>query len=50
MVSSIFILAHLMGIQLGTWELNGADVLIRSTANVAVYDVRYIITRTHKAR
>ncbi len=35
---------------LGTWEANGGRVLIRSTFSVEVYDIRYVLTRTHKAR
>lgn len=35
---------------LGTWETNGGRVLIRSTYAVEVYDIRYVLTRTHKAR
>ena len=35
---------------LGTWEANGGRVLIRSTHAVQVYDIRYVLTRTHKAR
>jgi|GEM_PF-2380675 len=35
---------------LGTWEANGGSVLIRSTHAVEVYDIRYVLTRTHKAR
>ncbi|WGK66232.1 hypothetical protein [Croceiramulus getboli] len=35
---------------LNTWEANGGTVKIVSTAAAEVYDIRYIITRTHKAR
>lgn len=35
---------------LGTWETNGGRILIRSTHQVEVYDIRYVLTRTHKAR
>lgn len=35
---------------LGTWEANGATVHIKANGNIDVYDVRYVITRTHKAR
>lgn len=35
---------------LGTWEANGGRVLIRTTHSVEVYDIRYVLTRTHKAR
>lgn len=35
---------------LGTWETNGGTVKIVSTAGAEIYDIRYVITRTHKAR
>ena len=35
---------------LNTWETNGGTVKIISTAAVEIYDIRYVITRTHKAR
>ncbi len=35
---------------LNTWEANGGTVKISSTFPVEIYDIRYIITRTHKAR
>lgn len=35
---------------LNTWEANGGRVLIRTTHEVEVYDIRYVLTRTHKAR
>ena len=35
---------------LGTWEANGGTVKIASTAPADIYDIRYVITRTHKAR
>lgn len=35
---------------LDTWENNGGTVKISSTFAVEIYDIRYIITRTHKAR
>ncbi|MGJ8665715.1 MAG: hypothetical protein ACSHW7_05065 [Patiriisocius sp.] len=35
---------------LNTWEANGGRVLIRTTHSVEVYDIRYLLTRTHKAR
>jgi|SRR6056297_268462 len=36
---------------LDTWESNGGTVMIESfNSNIEVYDIRYIITRTHKAR
>ena len=37
------------GYTLGTWETNGAVVKVRSNGSVDLYDVRYVITRTHKA-
>lgn len=38
------------GYTLGTWEANGATVYIRANGAMSVYDIRYLITRTHKAR
>ena len=38
------------GYTLGTWEANGATVYIRANGTMSVYDIRYLITRTHKAR
>ena len=39
------------GYTLGTWETNGGTPKIVSLGGAAeVYDIRYIITRTHKAR
>lgn len=35
---------------LDTWEANGGRVKIVSDAAADVYDIRYVITRTHKAR
>ena len=35
---------------LDTWEANGGTVKIVSTAAAEIYDIRYVITRTHKAR
>lgn len=35
---------------LNTWETNGATVYIRANGPLSVYDIRYVITRTHKAR
>ena len=35
---------------LDTWEANGGTVKIVATAATDIYDIRYIITRTHKAR
>lgn len=35
---------------LDTWEANGGAVKIVSTASADIYDIRYVITRTHKAK
>jgi hypothetical protein len=35
---------------LGTWQANGGRVLIRATDNIEIYGIRYVLTRTHKAR
>ena len=35
---------------LDTWEANGGTIKIVSTASTDIYDIRYVITRTHKAR
>ncbi|WP_452229983.1 hypothetical protein [Lacinutrix sp. MEBiC02404] len=35
---------------LATWELNGGTVKIESDYAAEIYDIRYILTRTHKAR
>ena len=35
---------------LNTWEANGGTVKIVSDASADIYDIRYVITRTHKAR
>jgi hypothetical protein len=35
---------------LDTWEGNGATVYCRANGTASLYDVRYVITRTHKAR
>lgn len=35
---------------LNTWEANGGLVKVVSDADVSIYDIRYVITRTHKAR
>jgi len=39
-----------IGYTLGTWEANGGVVKIRANGSAEIYDVAYIITRTHKAR
>jgi len=38
------------GYTLNTWEANGAVVEVRTDGNAEIYDISYIITRTHKAR
>ena len=35
---------------LDTWEANGATVKVRSDGPLQIYDIRYVIFRTHKAR
>ena len=36
---------------LNTWEANGGTVMIEAfNSNIEVYNIRYLITRTHKAR
>ena len=35
---------------LNTWETNGGTVKIVSDYSADIYDIRYILTRTHKAR
>jgi hypothetical protein len=35
---------------LGTWETNGGTVKIEADNAIDVYDIRYVITRSHKAR
>lgn len=45
-----FYLSSFNAYTLGTWETNGGAVKIKSTANAEIYDIRYVITRTHKAR
>lgn len=37
------------GYTLNTWEANGATVYCRSNGPVNLYDIRYVLTRTHKA-
>jgi hypothetical protein len=34
---------------LDTWEANGAVVKVRANGTCDIYDIRYVITRTHKA-
>ena len=38
------------GYTLGTWETNGATVYVSANGSVDLYDIRYVITRTHKAK
>ena len=38
------------GYTLGTWEANGATVYVRADNTVNLYDIRYVITRTSKAK
>ncbi|TVZ52891.1 hypothetical protein [Dokdonia sp. Hel_I_53] len=45
-----FYLSSFNAYTLGTWEANGGSVIIEATGNVEVYDIRYVLTRTHKAR
>lgn len=45
-----FYLSSFNAYTLGTFEANGGSVKIVSTASVDIYDIRYVITRTHKAR
>ncbi len=35
---------------LDTWEANGGQVEVRTNAGVNIYNIRYVITRTHEAR
>jgi len=37
------------GYTLGTWEANGAATWIEADGACEVYDIRYVITRSHKA-
>jgi len=37
------------GYQLATWATNGATTYIRANGTMDVYDIRFVITRTHKA-
>jgi hypothetical protein len=38
------------GYTLDTWEANGASVYVRANGTASIYGVRYVVTRTHKAR
>lgn len=35
---------------LATWEANGATVYVRANGPVNIYDIRYVLTRTHAAQ
>lgn len=37
------------GYTLGTWEANGATAYVRANGPVSIYDIRYVISRNHKA-
>ncbi|MCF7560890.1 hypothetical protein L3X39_09610 [Sabulilitoribacter multivorans] len=45
-----YYLSSFSGYTLGTWETNGGTVKIESDYSAEIYDIRYVITRTHKAR
>jgi len=45
-----FYLSSFNAYTLNTWELNGGTVKVESDYAAEIYDIRYIITRTHKAR
>ena len=46
-----YILKTVNAYTLDTWESNGGTVMIEAfNSDIEVYDIRYIITRTHKAR
>ncbi|WP_341216258.1 hypothetical protein [uncultured Wocania sp.] len=45
-----FYLSSFNAYTLGTWQANGGTVKIVSDFAAEVYDVRYVLTRTHKAR
>lgn len=45
-----FYLSSFNAYTLDTWEANGGTVKIVATASTDIYDIRYIITRTHKGR
>lgn len=40
----------LMAYTLDTWEANGATVYIRADGPADIYDIRYVISRNHKAK
>lgn len=37
------------GYTLGTWETNGGVIKVLGNGSFDIYDIRYVITRTHKA-
>jgi hypothetical protein len=45
-----YYLSSFSGYNLGTWEANGGTVKIESDNEADIYDIRYVLTRTHKAR
>ena len=45
-----FYLKTISAYTLGTWETNGGTIKIEASQAAEVYDIRYVITRTHKAR
>ena len=46
-----FFLKSTLAYTLDTWETNGGTVLIEAfNSNIEVYNIRYLISRTHKAR
>jgi hypothetical protein len=36
--------------QLNTWQANGATVYVRANTACTIHSIRYVLTRTHKAR
>lgn len=38
------------GFTLDTWEANGAQVYVRANGTCNIHGVRYVLTRTHKAK
>lgn len=45
-----YYLSSFSGYTLGTWQANGGAVKIISDYDVEIYNIRYVLTRTHKAR
>lgn len=37
------------GYTLGTWQANGGVVKVRANGSADIYNIRYVLTRTHKA-